>query len=217
MISLDDQVRLLRARPFVDRAADGHDCVGLDLLLVTDEQVGPDDAADDALGVFQVEHGVAAGAARLGVLRVRELDGREHAAEHHVGAVLQLGRLDAWCASSRPPGSPGARPADGWKGRIRALPFPWPVSRARSHSGRSGKLAELASGWASSPPKSERCPLRRSVAAATAACTARSSPAASCARRAPSESKAPALISDSTAARLTVPGSSRSQKSARLR
>ena len=44
----------------------------------------------DALHVFQVEHGVLrAACCRARVLRVRELDRREHAAEHHFGAVRQ--------------------------------------------------------------------------------------------------------------------------------
>ena len=58
------------------------------------ELLRPADAAHDALGVFQVEHGVAAGGARLGVLRVRMLDRGDHAADHDLGAVFQGGRLD---------------------------------------------------------------------------------------------------------------------------
>ena len=55
------------------------------------------------------------------------------------------------------------------------------------------------------------------AAAAAPDCNARSITANNCDRRAASESKAPALIKVSIAVRLTVPGSSRSQKSNRLR
>ena len=88
-----DHVRLFAAGPLVDHAANDHDRVGLDLLLVVDELIGPDDRPHDPLGVLQIEHGVAAGAAGLRVLRVRILDRRKHSAEHHFGAMLQFRRF----------------------------------------------------------------------------------------------------------------------------
>ena len=175
-------------------------------------------AAHDALGVFEVEHRVAARAARLRVLRVGELDRREDSAEHDFGAVRQFGRFDRACANSRRPAFLRARPADGSTGRSPALPSPWPTARARSRRARRADWSKRR--------RADRPRRRRTV------------PSGRCGGRwrrraglhgpidrgeqlrpagAEAESNAPALISDSTAVRLTVPGSSRSQKSNRLR
>ena len=132
--------------------------------------------------------------------------------------MLQARPPRPWCASNRSAAFFDARPADGSTGRSPALPSPWPAGPSGPiRAGRAGPSAAVSAVSSSSSSNRPFCPLRRSAAAAAPACKARSTTANHCERRPPSESKAPALTSDSMAVRLTWPGSSRSQKSNRLR
>ena len=77
----------------IDRAAHGQDGVGLHQLAEPRELLRPEDAADDAVQIFQIEHRILG--VRLPwprVLGVRELDRRKHAAHRHFGALRHAGQ-----------------------------------------------------------------------------------------------------------------------------
>ena len=200
-------------------AADGQNRVGLHELAELGELLGPDDAAHDAVEVFEVPHrvlGVRAAGPR--VLRVRKLDRRQHAADEHFACgASKLGELRARVRAERAQRGFVLRRADGSSDRSRALPSPSPAFPFRRNSGRLGRAAVAVAGESSSsPPNRPRWPLLRSASTAAPLCMARSIAAISWARFAPSESNAPALMSVSIVARLQACGSTRSQKSNRL-
>ena len=88
---VDDQVWFAAAA--IDFAFEEHDRFGLHLLAEAGVVLRPQDAADDAGRVFEVEVDVLAVPVAAGLFRVRFLDAADHAGDEHFGPVLQIAKL----------------------------------------------------------------------------------------------------------------------------
>jgi hypothetical protein len=90
---VDDEVRLVTASAAIDGTAHGKNGVCLHQLAKAGELFRPDNAADNAFQIFQIEHRILGVRLPLPrVLGLREFDGRKHAPHCHFSPLRHAGQ-----------------------------------------------------------------------------------------------------------------------------